>query len=178
MASQQREQYGSQPSASEIIEDATYSEYTPECCDQSQFISFVSPESPDGVNQITNNITGEPLGELQLGGSDLFKRRQSSKSDVVGECQRDSERIKGLEGGTSQPTISRKRIRASAPEDSAKGKKIKIHLKDDKTDEGQNGFAHLNEFLSQIQHLNDGNLNFELDVSYEHFKLKVDYSFE
>ena len=178
MASKSSQQYGSQPSASEIVESSTYQEYSPQCGDQPQFISFVSPESPDGTIEVTNNITGEPLGELQLGGSSLYQRRQHAKPVAVKECVRDIECNSGLEGGIETPAVNRKRIRSGPSEDSKKSKKVKVYPKDDKADEGQSGFARLNEFLSNIQYLNDGTLNFELDVSYDSFKLKVEYSFE
>ena len=176
MASKQY--YGSQPSADEFTQDPTFAKHSPQCCDEPQFVSFISPESPDGTSTVTNNITGEPLGELQLGRSQLFERRKSSKPTAFGEIVGNNEFATGLETGIENSASSRKRVRISPPEDSKKSKKNKVDLKDDQKDEGSCGFAHLNEFLSQIQHLNDGNLNFELDVSYEHFKLKVQYSFE
>ena len=59
-----------------------------------------------------------------------------------------------------------------------KSKKVKRDIKDDKEIEGQGGFDHLNEFFANIQQLNDGNLSFDLDVSREHFKLRLSYNFE
>ena len=178
MASRTSQQYGSQPSAIEVVEDQTPTEYSPQRSDEPQFVSFVSPESPDGVGEITSNITGEPIGNLQLGGSALYKRRIDAKPTIDSKCFGNNECDFGLEGRTEAPVSSRKRVRGGPHEDIKKGKKIKVHSENDQTNEGQSGFAHLNEFLSNIQYLNDGTLNFELDVSYDHFKLKVEYSFE
>ena len=70
----------------ENVESSTCEEHYAECPDQSQFISFISPESPDGVNYIVyDNITNQPLGKLELNRSELFKRRINSKSDNSGE---------------------------------------------------------------------------------------------
>ena len=177
MASQSNN-YGSQPTPPEDFKSSTSQEYSAEHCDESQLISFVSPESPDVVFENTNNITGEPLGELQLSRSGLYKRRKFAKSNNSSELQSNEQLHDRVERGPSTTIVSGKRVRSSACEVDKKSKKIKVDNKDDTTNEGSNGFAHINEFLSQIQHLNDGNLNFELDVSFDSFKLKVDYSFE
>ena len=170
------EQYGSQPTPSENSKSATYPEYTPQCTDESLFVSFISAESPDGVQTI-NNITGEPFGELNLGGSELYQRRVGTKSEHIGECGFDNNATNRMEGRVDETGQRNKRLRSSPPEVAKKAKKIKINPQDDSQNEGQSGFNHLSEFLSNIQHLNDGNLSFELDVSYSAFKLKLDYSF-
>ena len=175
MASQH---YGSQPTPVEELKSSTSEEYTSEHCGESQFISFVSPESPDGIYEITNNITGEPLGDLHLTGSGLYQRRKSTKSNNIAEPPSNEQSIDRVERGVTTTAIGSKRVRSGACETNQKGKKIKVDTKNDSSNEGSNGFAHLNEFLSNIQYLNDGTLNFELDVSYDHFKLKVEYSFE
>ena len=170
--------YGSQPTPVTESEGATPKEYPVEYCDEPQFVSFVSPESPDGILQISNNITGEPLGNLELERSGLYKRRKHSKSNYSTEPTPHDQPSIGMEAGITKTSNGGKRIRSGTCEASQKSKKIKINPENDKTDEGSNGFSHLTEFLSNIQYLNDGTLNFELDVSYEHFKLKVEYSFE
>ena len=71
-----------------------------------------------------------------------------------------------------------KRVRESLSENNKKSKKVKVDNKDDSTHERQGGFDHLDQFLANIQQLNDGNLSFELDISFSHFKLKLNYNFE
>ena len=172
------EDFGSQPSPIKDPESSTYTQYTPECVNQSLFPSFISPESPEGTNQAINIFTGQPFGELDLSGSELFKRRVFTKPNIVGECGQHDESTSRLENGTDQANQRNKRVRTSPPEAHKKTKKIKVDSKDDQENEGQSGFSLLSEFLNNIQQLNDGNLSFELDVSYSAFKLKLNYSFE
>ena len=83
-----------------------------------------------------------------------------------------------MENGANLSDKHCKRVRGSSSEINKKAKKGKVDNQNDKKDEGQGGFDNLSDFLANIQQLNDGNLSFELDVSYSSFKLKLNYNFE
>ena len=172
-------QYGIIITPAEDTENSTCPEYNAECVDDAQFVSFISPESPDGSNTIVyNNITNQPIGPLQIHQSQLHQRRVDLKPINSGECRSIGELSGGLVDGADKPDKCNKRIRGGSTKVIEKVKKIKIDDKNDSENERQGGFDHLESFLSNIQQLNDSNLSIELDVSYSAFKLKLNYNFE
>ena len=120
-----------------------------------------------------SNISNQPLPCLQLTRSDLYRRREAAKRDNSGNDGKDRKCVVGVENRPTNESRSGKRIQTSIPKVKKEGKKVKHHHQDDKETEEQGGFEHLNHFLSNIQQLNDGNLSFDLDGSYYHFKLKL-----
>ena len=173
------ESYGSIITPPESFEGATCSEYNVKCDNESQFVPIISSESPNAAEEVLfNNITNEPFGVLEHERSNLYQRRIHSKSNNFAKCGSSDGVIEGMERRVDGSGSGVKRVRNGTPKTSEKSKKVKVDSEMDSKNEGQNGFAHLNEFLSNIQYLNDGTLNFDLDVGYDHFKLKVEYSFE
>ena len=100
--------FGSVATPNEDIESTAYLKYSSECGNEPQFVSFVSPESPDGNAEIINNITQLPFGELDPTGSSLFRRREITKRTIDGNERSDGNMFGGLENGVTKTDQCRK----------------------------------------------------------------------
>ena len=67
--------YGSITPYAEDFKSTTPAQYSFTSVNEPLFSSSFSPECPDGSTEVLNNVTNQPLGELNVEGSHLFRRR-------------------------------------------------------------------------------------------------------